>query len=114
MKKEDDSILDNDNFWKIKDLTKQQLTGLIQSKVRYPNYISSRIETEIARRNLSKIELFNQTLLQEKKYTLKENFHLFWKKNKLILIILILISPFPFGSLIIILSIYFSLKHFSM
>ncbi len=114
MKKEDESILDEDNFWKIKELTNRQLAGLIQSKVKYPNYILSKINAEITRRNLSKNELTNDFLEVEKENNLKENFHLFWKKNKVIFIILLLISPFPWGSLIIIFSTYFSQKRFSI
>ena len=113
MKNEDKSILDEERFWKKEELTNRQLAGLIQSKVRYPNYILSKIETEINRRHLSKNDLLNQSLGLKNENTLKENFLLFWKKNKLVLIILMLISPFPFGSLIIIFSIYFSLKRFS-
>ena len=113
MKNDDKSILDEEDFWKIKELTNRQLAGLVQTKVRYPNYVLLKIDTEIIRRNFSKDELLNQDLLQENENTLKENFHLFWKKNKLLLIISLLISPFPFGSLIIIFSIYFSLKRFS-
>ena len=113
MKNEDKQILDEEDFWKNPALNNRQLAGLIQSKVRYPNYILSRIETEITRSDLSKNELLKQNLHSENKNTLKENFQLFWKNNKLILIILMLISPFPFGSFIIIYSIYLSLKIFS-
>lgn len=114
MKRDNKSILDCEYFWEIKNLTKRQLAGLIQSKVRYPNYILSKIEVEVSRRNLSKIELDKEILIEENKNTLKESFQLFWKKNKPSLIILLLISPFPWGSLIIIFSIYFSLKRFSI
>ena len=114
MENKDKLILDEEGFWKIKELTHRQLADLIQSKVRYPSYILSKIDTEITRRNLSKNELTNEIFEIKNETTLKENFHLFWKKNKLILIILILISPFPWGSLIIIFSTYFSLKRFSI
>ena len=113
MENDDKQILDEEVFGKKPALNNRQLAGLIQSKVRYPNYILLKIETEITRRNLSKNELLNQDLIPENKNTLKENVPLFWKKNKLILITLMLISPFPFGSLIIAFSIYFSLKIFS-
>ena len=60
MKNRDNQILDEEDFWKIKELSNRQLAGLVQTKVRYPNYILVWINTEIARRNLDKNELQKQ------------------------------------------------------
>jgi len=115
MKNRDKLILDEEDFWKIKKLTNRQLASLVQSKVRYSNYILAKIDTEIDRRNLEKRELLEVILLEKNNKSVGEKFILFYKKNKTattFLSVFSILSLFksPFVSLIIIFSIYFSLK----
>ncbi|MFK7771751.1 MAG: hypothetical protein AB8F94_06415 [Saprospiraceae bacterium] len=115
MKNEDDQILDEGIFSKTKQLSNRQLASLVQTKVRYPNYILSRIDVEINRRNLDKNDLLKENLLEKNKATTKERFLFFYKKNKTATIFLSIISfaslfTIPWVFFVIIFSIYFSLK----
>ena len=114
MENEKHQILDEGEFQISRNLTDRHLASIVQSEVRYPNYILKKMEDEINLRNLSKSDLLLVNLTYKNEYSLKENFNLFYKKNKLLLILLILISPFPWGTLIIFFSIYFSLKKYSL
>jgi len=65
MKNEDKSILDEGDFWKKKELTNRQLASLVQSKVRYPNYILAKIDAIITERSLDKNDLRKEFLLEK-------------------------------------------------
>lgn len=119
MKNDDNQILDDEDFWKVKELSNRQLAGLIQTKVRYPNYISSKIDAEITRRNLDKNDLQKKDLLEKNTATIYERFLFFYKNNTtatFFLFIFSFLSLFsnPWVSFVIIFSIYFSLKKNSM
>ncbi len=115
MKNDDNQILDDGSFWKTKKLSNRQLAGLIQTKVRYPNYLLSKIDAEIIRRKLDKNDLLKEVLLEKNTATPLEKFLFFYKNNKTGTIFLSIITFFslftiPWLSFIIIFSIYFSLK----
>ncbi|MFK8009793.1 MAG: hypothetical protein AB8H03_25790 [Saprospiraceae bacterium] len=115
MKNGDNQILDEGDFWKTKELSNRQLASLVQTKVRYPNYILLKISAEIARRNLDKNDLLKETLLEKNTSTPSEKFLFFYKNNKTATIFLSIITflslfTIPWIFFVIIFSIYFSLK----
>jgi len=119
MKFNNNQVLDEGDFGKTQKLTERQLAGLVQSKVRYPKYILIKIDAEIKKRNLDKNDLLTLVLLEKNENTLQQNFNLFYKKNKaasifLFLIVFLGLFSIPWASFVIIFSIYFSLKKYSI
>lgn len=115
MKNGEKEILDEEIFWKMKELSNRQLSGLIQTKVKYPDYILSKINAEITRRNLDKNDLLKEVLLEKNTLTIFEKFVFFYKNNKAATIFLLVITflslfTLPWVFFVIIFSIYFSLK----
>lgn len=114
MKNRKNQILDEDYKQPLKALTEQQLQGLVQFKIRYPKYILSKIDAQLLRQKKSKEDLLNKIKPTSNENSFRENLILFWNKNLLWLILVVLFAPFPFGTLVVIGSIYFSLKKFSL